>query len=63
MKNMTYCLLIILILINIRNINSKKIGFDIYHPLKLQTDFSNIPDNDNNNIKLLIREANEIISK
>ena len=63
MKNIAYCFLFILILVNIGKINSKQEKFDIFHPLKLQIDFSNMPNNDDNNIKSLISEASNILSK
>ena len=63
MKNIAYCFLFILILVNIGKINSKPEKFDIFHPLKLQIDFSNMPNNDDNNIKSLISEASNILSK
>ena len=64
MKNIAYCFLFILILVNIGKINSKPAKFDIYHPLKLQIEFSNLPINNNNdNIKLLLNEASDILSK
>ena len=63
MKNIAYCFLFILILVNIEKINSNPEKFDIFHPLKLQIDFSNMPYNDVYSIKSLISEASDILSK
>ena len=64
MKNIAYCFLFIFILFNIGKINSKPAKFDIYHPLKLQIEFSNLSNNNNNDrLKLLLNEASDILSK
>ena len=50
MKNVAYCFLLILVLINIGKIKSKLRNEKFYHPLRLKFDFSNLQANNNNEL-------------
>ena len=67
MKNISYCFLFIFILVNIGKSNSKfkkRPNLNIFHPLKLHYDFSNLENNEkNSNLISVLNEARDILSK
>ena len=63
MKKISYFFSLILLLINIGAIYSKP-KLNIYHPLRINIDFSNIEkNNQNNNLISLLTEVGDILSK
>ena len=64
MKNFIYYFLLVIIFLNIGKTNTKSKNLNIFHPIKLHFDFSNLTKNKNTKyLQSLFEETNIILSK